>query len=80
MFWNDGENTSFVGKYNFNNDKGTEEVFGFEEGDESWEIKNNTSNRVLWKSADFDRLWKMPGQTIMICMLLWWIAGHFLSR
>ena len=56
VFWNDEENTSFVGKYNFNNDKGTEEVFGFEEGDESWEIKNNTSNRVLWKSADFDSL------------------------
>ena len=56
VFWNDGENTSFLGKYNFNNDKGTEEVFGFEDGDESWEIKNNTSNRVLWKSADFDSL------------------------
>lgn len=40
-------------KYNFNNDKGTEEVFGFEDGDESWEIKNNTGNRVLWKSADY---------------------------
>lgn len=41
-------------KYNFNNDKGTAEVFGFESGDESWEVKNNTSNRVLFKSADFD--------------------------
>lgn len=40
-------------KYNFNNDKGTEEVFGFSEGDESWEIKNNTGNRVLWKDADY---------------------------
>lgn len=40
-------------KYNFNNDKGTEEVFGFSGEDESWEIKNNTSNRVLWKSADY---------------------------
>ena len=40
-------------KYNFNNDKGTEEVFGFAEGDESWEIKNNTGNRVLWKDADY---------------------------
>lgn len=53
IFWNDGQNTTFLGKYNFNNDKGTEEVFGFTDGDESWEIKNNTSNRVLWKSADF---------------------------
>lgn len=53
MFWNDGETTSFLGKYNFNNDKGTEEVFGFEDPDESWEIKNNTSERVIWKSADY---------------------------
>ena len=53
IFWDNGTNTSFVGKYNFNNDKGTEEVFGFAEGDESWEIRNNTSSRVLWKSADY---------------------------
>ena len=53
IFWNDGEETVFIGKYNFNNDKGTEEVFGFVQGDESWEIKNNTSDRVLWKSADY---------------------------
>ena len=53
IFWNNGSTISFVGKYNFNNDKGTEEVFGFETGDESWEIKNNTDDRVLWKSADY---------------------------
>ena len=55
MFWNDTANneTSFLGKYNFNNDKGTEEVFGFEDLDESWEILNNTGNRVLWKSSDY---------------------------
>ena len=53
IFHNNGTDTTFLGKYNFNNDKGTEEVFGFQEGDESWEIKNNTSNRVLWKSADY---------------------------
>lgn len=43
----------FVGKYNFNYDKGAEETFGFAEGDESWEFCNNTSDRVLFKSADF---------------------------
>ena len=55
IFWHDTANnvTSFLGKYNFNNDKGTEEVFGFASPDESWEIKNNTSGRVLWKSADY---------------------------
>ncbi|MBR6889993.1 MAG: CotH kinase family protein [Clostridia bacterium] len=53
IFWSDGTATTFLGKYNFNNDKGTEEVFGFEDGDESWEIRNNTSDRVLWKSDDY---------------------------
>ena len=53
IFHSDGNVSTFLGKYNFNNDKGTEDVFGFSEGDESWEIKNNTSNRVLWKSADY---------------------------
>lgn len=53
IFWYDGTDTTFIGKYNFNNDKGTPEVFGFAEGDESWEILNNTSDRVLFKSADF---------------------------
>ena len=40
-------------KYNFNLDKGTAENFGFKSGDESWEILNNTSDRVIWKSADY---------------------------
>ena len=53
IFHNDGTETKFIGKYNFNNDKETPEVFGFAEGDESWEIRNNTSNRVLFKNADF---------------------------
>ena len=53
IFWDNGGSISFIGKYNFNNDKGTEEVFGFSEGDESWEILNNTSSRVLWQSDDF---------------------------
>ena len=45
--------TTFLGKYNFNNDKGTPEVFGFQDGDESWEVLNNTSDRVVFKSDDF---------------------------
>ena len=52
IFWDNGEDVEFIGKYNFNADKSAEAFFGFEEDDESWEIKNNTSNRVLWKSAD----------------------------
>ena len=55
IFWNDtGLNeTTFLGKYNFNNDKSTEEVFGFTDPDESWETLNNAGARVLWKSADY---------------------------
>lgn len=53
IFWNDGNTTSFLGKYNQNLDKGSEEVFGFVDGDESWEIKNNTSDRVIWKNDDY---------------------------
>lgn len=53
IFEDDGESVKFVGKYNHNNDKSTEEVFGFVDGDESWEVLNNTSDRVLYKSDDF---------------------------
>ena len=53
IFWNDGTDITFIGKYNFNNDKGTEEVFGFAEGDESWEIKNNNSARTIFKQSEY---------------------------
>lgn len=48
----DAERTS-LGKYNFNNDKSTDETFGFKAGCESWEILNNTSDRVLFKRSDY---------------------------
>lgn len=53
IFWDNSENVSFLGKYNFNNDKGTPEVFGMDANDESWEIKNNDPGRAMWESADF---------------------------
>jgi hypothetical protein len=53
IFQNNGTETVFIGKYNFNNDKATPEVFGFTDDDESWEIRNNTSDRVVWKNDDF---------------------------
>lgn len=55
IFWHDTVNdrTTFLGKYNFNHDKGAEEEFGFADDDESWEVKNNTSDRVLFKSDDY---------------------------
>lgn len=59
IFWDYGTGPTFLGKYNFNNDKGTEEVFGFREGDESWEIRQNGTARVGWHSDDFsDDSWK----------------------
>ena len=57
VFWDDGTNVTFLGKYNFNNDKGTSEVFGFSEGDESWEIRQNGTDLVGWKSDDFSGNW-----------------------
>lgn len=55
IFWNNTNagTTTFIGKYNWNNDKSTEEVFGFASPDESWEILNNASDRVMFKSGDF---------------------------
>lgn len=59
MFYGSGNNLTFLGKYNFNNDKATPEVFGFAAGDESWEILQNNTEMVIWKDDDFtgDR-WK----------------------
>ena len=56
-FWDNGTDISFLGKYNFNNDKGTEEVFGFEAGDESWETLSNTSQLSKFKTNVFGPNW-----------------------
>ena len=53
MFYYDGTNYRFVGKYNFNNDKSTAEVYGFKTGDESWEIRTNNTDMALWKDDNF---------------------------
>lgn len=49
----DNSQAEFVGKYNFNDDKESSAVFGFEDVVENWEVLNNTSDRVLFRSADF---------------------------
>ena len=62
FYWNNtntGELT-FLGKMNANIDKGDAECFGFSEGDESWEILNNTSKRVLFQSDDFTEAFGTP--------------------
>lgn len=55
VFWqNTSTNTTkFWGKYNFNNDKSSEAVYGLSDGCESWEIRNNTSERVIFKKSDY---------------------------
>ena len=53
VFHDDGNGSKFLAKYNFNNDKGTADVFGFKSGDESWEILENGNALVSFKSADF---------------------------
>lgn len=45
---------TFLGKYNFNNDKSTSDVYGFTDGDECWEFLNNTSDRCLFLASEFD--------------------------
>ena len=54
------DDVEFVGKYNFNTDKGAENTFGFDSTEypncECWEVKNNTSARCLFKSDDFTEM------------------------
>lgn len=52
----EGSKPTFLGKYNFNNDKSTEATFGFTPGCESWEVLNNVSDRVLFKVSDYEAL------------------------
>lgn len=56
LFWKETltSETVFLGKYNFNNDKSTEETFGFVPGAECWEFCNNTSGRVLFTQSDYE--------------------------
>lgn len=44
----DGVDT-FTTKANFNNDKANEDVYGFADGDESWEITNNSADEAKFK-------------------------------
>ena len=53
IFWDNGRGVTFLGKYNFNNDKGTEDVYGFKDGDESWEMLMNPNTLDQFRSDDF---------------------------
>ena len=61
VFWQNTATgvTQFWGKYNFNNDKSTPAVFGWGEGYECWEIRNNGNDRVNFKKSDYtDSSWQ----------------------
>jgi hypothetical protein len=67
MFYRESENDDliFIGKYNFNNDKSTESVFGFtgipnfdNSHMQCWEILNNGDALALFTNvSDFDSRW-----------------------
>ena len=44
-------NIKFCTKANFNNDKANEDVYGFADGDESWEITNNSAAETKFQTA-----------------------------
>lgn len=60
VFWKNTttNETVFVGKYNFNDDKSNENVFGFDRdvypNCECWEFCNNTSDRVLFNKSEYE--------------------------
>lgn len=53
IFWDGPDGVQFLGKYNFNNDKGVPESFGLKSGDERWEVLENGNDLVGFHSADF---------------------------
>ena len=57
LFWNYGDGPEFKGKYNFNNDKGTPATFGFSEGDEAWDVRNNSSQLSKFHTTTLNEDW-----------------------
>lgn len=55
LYWENSETgeISFRGKYNFNNDKSTQNTFGFSEGCECWEFKDNGLALTEFSGDDF---------------------------
>ena len=57
VFWDYGDGPEFVGKYNFGNDKGTFDTFGFTDGDEAWDVRSNTSQLSKFHTATLPGNW-----------------------
>lgn len=64
VFWDYGDGPVFIGKYNFNNDKGTPEVFGFTEGDEIWDVRNFDSLLSKFRTNVFGDSWTNDYESI----------------
>lgn len=71
IFNNAGDGAEFIGKYNFNYDKGTPEVYGFTDytdgtQDEGWESGNNNSDATLFWGASFSNYNELGGDYELI--------------
>ena len=64
VFWDFGDGPEFVGKYNFNNDKGTPDTFGFTDGDEIWDVRNFDSQLSKFHTNVFDENWTNEYESI----------------
>lgn len=63
----EGTEREFIGKYNFNYDKGAENVFGFTSDFpdvECWEVCNNTSEKCLMHDDDLSIVYGEDGKEI----------------
>ena len=64
VFWDFGDGPVFIGKYNFNNDKGTPDVFGFTEGDQVWDVRNFDSQLSKFRTNVFGDSWTNDYESI----------------
>lgn len=58
LFYRQSANSEleYFGVYNFNNDKGTPDTFGYSGNCECWEVCNNTSPRCLFQLSDYETI------------------------
>lgn len=64
VFWDYGDGPEFMGKFNFNNDKGTPDTFGFVEGDQIWDVRNFDSQLSKFHTNVFDENWTNEYESI----------------
>ena len=69
MIWfgDDGEKISFIGKYNFNNHKGTDEVYGLNYGGETYEEDDYSDYHRVINGAP-DESWEVTDNNSLIAL------------